>query len=154
MPAIGNILCSTPVEWQARPASARHRQFRGRQAQIGRLFTPGAHSQTRGKMPFTLPNVARFRVVLETGFGGKNQSLLSGDLFFWGGIRGRKSSFKGAGAKRGSNDGAPDVWPEFFSKPLDKLTRQDCQAWYRNYCRDFSVSRSNSALGILNIIFK
>lgn len=73
----------------------------------------------------------------------------------WGSFkRGHKSSFKGAGAKRGSKDTAPDIWPEFFSKPLVKLTRQDCQAWYRDYCQDFSTSRSNAALGILNIIFE
>jgi integrase len=34
------------------------------------------------------------------------------------------------------------------------LTRQGCLAWYRGYRQDFSTSRSNAALGILNIILE
>ncbi len=68
--------------------------------------------------------------------------------------RGKKSEFTGKGLKVGTKDAMPEKWPEFFTKAINKLTETDCQIWYKRYCEQFSPSRSNSALGIVNSIFE
>jgi len=67
--------------------------------------------------------------------------------------RGKISTFTGKGLSVGERDELPEKWPEFFAKAINKLTERDCQLWYKQYCEEFSPSRSNAALGIINSIF-